>query len=397
MEANNATDTGHGDDSGAGAGDRGQQEGHDEGTEEIRAEFEKVRGEIEAEVARIVGDPLVENGLETYATVKADGQDDNPQRQNDPARKGRGRGRARKERALSNGRASAENGACQAVEQSAKVEEQGPRSIPQQLREWSTREGCCVTERWAVIRADCRDFLPTIARVDHVITDPPFAISYAGLWHRGRPGKGKRRFDFFDGDDNWDTIMAIVLEVAARCRAILPRTGSFYAWCSHREFGPLCASFEARGWKTRFLVWAKSAPSPPPPGAGWPSGAELCLYAFREGRTWNYNGTEHPPNSVIFCDSYRHGQPRKVDHPTQKPLETIEPLIVASTLPGDLILDPFAGSGTTGVAALRLGRRCILIEQKPEYAQLCIDRMKAEDQNQDVHHYRAGQTALWQK
>ena len=66
-------------------------------------------------------------------------------------------------------------------------------------------------------------------------------------------------------------------------------------------------------------------------------------------------------------------------------------------LPGDLILDPFAGSGTTGVAALRLGRRCILIEKDPKYAALCRERMTAEESSSTLQAKRAGQEPLFAK
>ena len=62
-------------------------------------------------------------------------------------------------------------------------------------------------------------------------------------------------------------------------------------------------------------------------------------------------------------------------HPTQKPVALIERCLRASTNPGDLVLDPFAGSGTTGVAAIGLGRRFIGCEMEPEYVQLISDRL----------------------
>jgi site-specific DNA-methyltransferase (adenine-specific) len=222
---------------------------------------------------------------------------------------------------------------------------------------------------------DCREILPTLDAVDHVITDPPYAISNEGMWHVGRPGKGKRRFDFFKGDSDWPEMTATVVNVAMMTLEKISPRGSAYWWVGHREFGPLVELFENAGWKTRFCVWAKAAPSPAPPGSGWPSGAELCLYAFREGRTWNHDGVNMPPNNVFTVDSLRHGQPGKVGHPTQKPEAVMKPLIIASTNEGDTILDPFGGSGTTAVAAKRLGRKCILIEREEQYCEEAARRL----------------------
>lgn len=230
-------------------------------------------------------------------------------------------------------------------------------------------------EAVTLYHGDCLDVLPTLEMVDHVITDPPYAISDAGLWHIGRPGKGKRRFDFFDGDTDWVAMTKLVEDVLRMTLPLMSERGSAYWWVGHREFGPVITIFETAGWKTRFMVWAKAAPSPAPPGSGWGSGAELCVYGFRPGRTWNHTGANPPGSNVLVADSFRHGQPGKVDHPTQKPEAVISPLIMASTSPGDLILDPFAGSGTTGVAAKRLGRRAILIEREERYCDVAARRL----------------------
>jgi hypothetical protein len=213
--------------------------------------------------------------------------------------------------------------------------------------------------------------------VDLVVTDPPYAISNEGMWHIGRPGKGKRRFDFFEGDADFAAMVETVELVAIETVRLMAPKASAYWYCGHREFGPLVDLFESRGMTTRFLVWCKASPSPPPPGSGWPSGAELCVYAYPKGRTWTHGGSTPPPNNVITVDGLRHGQPGKVDHPTQKPLAVVEPLLRASSLPGELVCDPFAGSGTTGVACIRLGRRFIGWERDPKYFAVAVKRLRA--------------------
>jgi site-specific DNA-methyltransferase (adenine-specific) len=82
-------------------------------------------------------------------------------------------------------------------------------------------------------------------------------------------------------------------------------------------------------------------------------------------------------------------------HPTQKPLGLMLEIVADFTSPGDLILDPFCGSGTTGVAALRLGRRFIGIERDPTWAALSIERLKAEATGTTLQASRAGQGALF--
>lgn len=219
---------------------------------------------------------------------------------------------------------------------------------------------------------DCREILPQIGKVDAVVTDPPYSVSVAGSVHIGRAGNGSRRLDFFSGDSDWQAMSNMVAEIADLSIQHVAHNGSMYWWCGHRQFGTLISLFEDAGFSTRFLVWSKECPAPSPPGAGYPSGAEICAYAYRQGRTFN---TELRSN-VIVADSFRFGQPGKVDHPTQKPLAVIEPLIRTSTNSGFLILDPFMGSGTTGVACVKLGRKFIGIEIHEPYFDIACRRIQ---------------------
>jgi site-specific DNA-methyltransferase (adenine-specific) len=91
---------------------------------------------------------------------------------------------------------------------------------------------------------------------------------------------------------------------------------------------------------------------------------------------------------VLWVDSYRHGQPGKVDHPTQKPEAVIEPLVWASSLRGEMVLDPFAGSGTTGVACIRNGRNFIGWEREPRYYEIARKRLEAAREQPDLFRER---------
>jgi site-specific DNA-methyltransferase (adenine-specific) len=206
-----------------------------------------------------------------------------------------------------------------------------------------------------------------------VMADPPYSLSMSQD-HENLPGRGTRRLNFFNGDQDWATMTAGVVD---RLTLAAAQTSALYAWCGHRQFGPIVEAFEADGWKTRFLIWRKDCPVPAPPGVGWDSAAELCVYAFRDGRKWTPpTGTKCP--NVITADSYRHGQPGKVDHPTQKPLETASFPILYSTDPGDTVLDPFMGSGTTLRAAKDIGRRAIGIEIEERFCEIAAKRCAQE-------------------
>lgn len=229
-----------------------------------------------------------------------------------------------------------------------------------------------LSEDVVLMLGDCRELAGGVGNVDAVITDPPYAISVAGSSLVGRQGKGTRRLDFFAGDSDWAACIGMVLEAADAAISLGPH--SMYWWCGHRQFGPLVETFEAAGYSTRFVVWQKACPVPAPPGSGFAAGAELCVYAYKAGRTFN----DLRLSNVFFSDSFRHGQPGKVDHPTQKPIRVIEPSIRASTDEGDTVLDCFMGSGSVGVACVQLGRKFIGIELEPRYFEIAVKRISDE-------------------
>ena len=222
-----------------------------------------------------------------------------------------------------------------------------------------------------IYHGDCLDVLPEIGQVHLVLTDPPYSLSVA---NDHQIGKGTRRLNFFPGDQDWAQMTLGVIERLEVAAGLSP---AVYVWCGHRQFGPITEAFEALGFKTRFLVWRKACPVPAPPGVGWDSAAELCVYAFRAGRAWlPPTGTKCP--NVIDADSYRHGQPGKVDHPTQKPMATALIPLQFSCPEGGTVLDPFMGSGSTLKAAELEGFDAIGIELSPEYAEIAKWRIGAD-------------------
>lgn len=225
-----------------------------------------------------------------------------------------------------------------------------------------------------IYHGDCLDVLPAInAEIEMVMADPPYSLS-VDQDHENLPGRGTRRLNFFNGDRDWDAMTAYVLE---RLALSLSGAVSAYVWCGHRQFGHIVDMLEFDGWKTRPIVWQKACPVPAPPGVGYDSAVELCVYGFKPGRQWTPpTGTKVP--NFITADGYRHGQPGKVDHPTQKPMSTATIPIMNSTTPGQTILDPFAGSGTTLRAAKDLGRKAIGIEIEERYCEIAARRCAQE-------------------
>jgi site-specific DNA-methyltransferase (adenine-specific) len=210
-----------------------------------------------------------------------------------------------------------------------------------------------------------------------VVTDPPYAISVKGAAYNGP--RGRRELDFLAGDDDWVAMNALVREAWALSLDKEPTVAA--AWCSHRQMGFLTEALEQSGYKTKPLFWRKSCPPPSAPGAGFCSAVEMCVYGYRPGRAWN--GGMYDAN-IFNCDSYRFGQPGKVDHPTQKPEQLLLWQIKLTTDAGQTILDPFAGSGTTGVAAMRLNRKFIGIEIEPSYFDIACRRIEEAQRQKDL-------------
>lgn len=230
---------------------------------------------------------------------------------------------------------------------------------------------------WTLHHGDALEVLATLhdASVDLVVTDPPYGISQPGVTHIRPPGRGSRRFDLLAGDDDWRavTLGVVVPAVRETCR-VLTATGSAYWWLGFRQIGVVCDVLEECGFRTRMLGWHKPHPPPAPPGSGWPSALEVCIYAHRPGR--HFDPAFGYGSNVFTSDTYRNGMPGKVNHPTQKPLAVLRPLICASSRPGDLVLDPFAGSGSVGVAALLEGRRYVGVEREARYMEIARGRLQ---------------------
>lgn len=233
---------------------------------------------------------------------------------------------------------------------------------------WARRE---VIGNATLYLGDCRDVMPALGRADAIIGDPPYSVSVAGASVGGRPGKGTRNLDFFAGDTDWAAMTALVVEAYRLSIASKPKT--VIAWCGHRQIGPLSQMLEIHGYSTRLMFWRKRCPPPAPPGAGFSQAIEQAVYAYLPGRAWN--GGQYDFN-VFEADSYRFGQPGKVDHPTQKPLELMRWNIRWLTDEGQTVLDPFMGSGTTGVAATESARAFIGIEREPKYFDIACKRVE---------------------
>jgi DNA modification methylase len=206
---------------------------------------------------------------------------------------------------------------------------------------------------------------------DAVITDPPYNVSGD---RSGREGTTLGRLKRADGTSrkvnrvfgDWDRTWMPGVFLTETTR-LLKDGGSLIAFTS--EF--LLGDYVTSGLNHRNLIyWRKSNPTPAFKML-YVRAVEMAVWQVKGKTGWTWNGGGYVPNvyegKVVAGFACANGEYR--EHPTQKPLWLMRALIDQHTNPGDLILDPFAGSGTTLAAARFLGRRAVGIEQDEAYCE----------------------------
>ena len=220
--------------------------------------------------------------------------------------------------------------------------------------------------RWCVVCGERDEVLASLgdAAVDVTITDAPYnARTHAGARVKGAGLQRESVVTFAPLDDFawW------VESLRASKRWCL-------SFCAAEHVGTY-ESASPDEW-VRAGIWVKPNAPPQFTGDRPGTGAECISIAHRAGqKRWNGGGAV----AVWTCGFTAEEQGALRLHPTQKPLRLMRELARLFSDPGEVILDPHAGSGTTGVAALLEGRRVILVERNPTHAATCIARMEATE------------------
>jgi len=198
--------------------------------------------------------------------------------------------------------------------------------------------------------------------VDMVFTDPPYNVNYANSAKDKLRGKDRAILNDNLGDGFYDFLLAALTPTIAHCR------GGIYVAMSSSELDVLQAAFRAAGgkWST-FIIWAKNTFTLG--RADYQRQYEPILYGWPEGAQRHWCGDRDQG------DVWHIKKPQKNDlHPTMKPVELVERAIRNSSRPGNVVLDPFGGSGTTLIAAEKSGRMARLIELDPKYVDVIVRR-----------------------
>lgn len=240
------------------------------------------------------------------------------------------------------------------------------------------------TPQWQVVNADCFVYMKELLRdnpnglADMIFADPPYFLSNDGVTcQSGRMvsvNKGE-----WDRAPGVEKMHAYNREWLGLARRLLKPNGTIWVSGTLHAIYSLGLAIQEVGFRVlNDIVWMKPNP---PPNLGcrnfthsteivlWASKSSASRHVFNYAEMKTQNGGKQMKNVWQFSapgkDEKRHGR-----HPTQKPIRLLERIVAASTLPGQLVLDPFCGSGTTGVAAVLQGRNFIGIEQSPDYCGL---------------------------
>ena len=240
-----------------------------------------------------------------------------------------------------------------------------------------------------IIPGDCLEQMQALhARhgelVDFIFCDPPYFLSNGGIsCHNGRMvrvDKGK-----WDKSAGIDRNHAFNLEWLKLCQQLLKPNGTIMVSGTLHVIHSVGFAMQQLGFKLlNNITWQKPNPPPNLSCRYFTHSTETIIWAAKNSRArhvFNYPLMKQRNGGRQMKDVWQITAPRKEEkaegrHPTQKPLELLERLIAAATSEGDLVLDPFNGSGTTGVACVQGGRDYIGIELDEKYVALTEKRIE---------------------
>lgn len=217
------------------------------------------------------------------------------------------------------------------------------------------------------------NFLSEGLMVDHIITDPPYNISQDNNFSTMKnPRNG---VDF----GSWDRGMFDLFSWIPLYTKILNPNGSMVIFCSYRYLSHIIDVLESDRCKMivkDVIIWQKRNPMPRNTNRRYVQDMEFAIWAVKKNSKWVFNKQLGVPyNRAFFVTSTVAGA-EKLGHPTQKSLELMKKLMFIHTNPGELVMDPFMGSGSTGAAALELNRNFIGVEMSPKYFIMAKNRLE---------------------
>ena len=244
-----------------------------------------------------------------------------------------------------------------------------------------------------ILEGECVEVMKTLPdeSVDLVFADPPYNLQLGGDLHRPDNSKVSavdNDWDQIGGFDDYDLFTWKWMEEARR---ILKPNGAIWVIGSYHNIFRVGGILQDAGfWVLNDIIWRKSNPMPNFKGTRFTNAHETLIWAAKTKDakpTFNYAAMKALNDGVQMRSDWTlpicsggerlKGKDGKKAHPTQKPEALLHRVLLSTTNPGDLVLDPFFGTGTTGAAAKRLGRHYIGIERDEDYLAVARERLAA--------------------
>jgi len=242
-----------------------------------------------------------------------------------------------------------------------------------------------------ILDGDCIEMMNSLPEesVDLIFADPPYNLQLRGDLHRPDNSKVDAVDDHWDQFDSFKAYDKFTREWLAAARHILKPNGVIWVIGSYHNIFRMGAELQNQGfWILNDVVWRKSNPMPNFRGKRFTNAHETMIWASKsEGGKYTFNyealkalneGIQMRSDWVLpICTGHERLKDDNGDkaHPTQKPESLLHRVLVGSTNPGDVVLDPFFGTGTTGAVAKMLGREFIGIEREEAYRKVATKRI----------------------
>ncbi|MEL6682405.1 MAG: site-specific DNA-methyltransferase, partial [Pseudomonadota bacterium] len=255
-----------------------------------------------------------------------------------------------------------------------------------------TRKGATALPLNVIIDGDCIEVMNNLpsGSVDLIFADPPYNLQLKGDLHRPDNSKVDAVDDAWDQFDSFKAYDQFTHAWLKAARRLLKPNGAIWVIGSYHNIFRMGAELQNQGfWILNDVVWRKSNPMPNFRGKRLTNAHETMIWASKEEAskyTFNYEalkalneGVQMRSDWVLpICTGHERlkNDAGEKAHPTQKPQSLLHRVLVATTHPGDVVLDPFFGTGTTGAVAKMLGRDFIGIEREAEYRKVAEKRIK---------------------
>ena len=250
-----------------------------------------------------------------------------------------------------------------------------------------------------ILEGDCLDIMKTLpsSSVDLIFADPPYNLQLAGELLRPNNSKVDAVNNEWDQFESFAAYDKLTRSWLAEARRVLKETGSLWVIGSYHNIFRVGTALQDMGfWILNDIIWRKTNPMPNFRGKRFTNAHETLIWCSKgQGAKYkfNYDATKALNDDLQMRSDWflpicsgneriKNKKDGKKAHPTQKPESLLHRVILASTDPGDIILDPFFGSGTTGAVAKKLGRKFIGIERERDY--IYLDEKRHEKVTQEL-------------